>query len=586
MRTSDVHFAAVRGLLTARALGLSRDVAICDPGFLVGQLWPQPRADRGPVGFVPHVYSEAWSTIGPAVQAVGIEVISPSLPLGSFLQKLAACSRVYCESLHAAIFADALRIPWARVRLCSHFYEGSAVSDLKWQDAFSVFDVPTEPVNRWSLIPTKRSWTSVTKTLAPLRSVMEHRMAWALATKQDDLALFKLSDERRLRARTQRLLARIEDVRLPARVAVHMPAAEAAKVSEGCRVLVFPKSGQNPFLQQFAQSLEDGGARVEDFNFWRAFFGHYDVLHLHWPESHLRTTSLWRSVLKHARFAALCAWSRARGIRVVWMLHNLRPHDGDLPLSAWLFKTWFPRACSHIIGLTHGGLEEARRLYPSLRDKPATVAPHGHYRSYYAQPPPRAECRSTLQLQNAFTYLFIGNIRPYKNVPQLIAAFAKLPSPNVQLVIAGIPVLGTESREIETLAAGDKRIELRLQYIADEQIPLYLGAADVVVLPFQGVLNSGSTLLALSFNRRVLAARVGALPEVQSKVGSGWLQLYEGPLTTKLLENAQRSHVDHGDDDQPDLSAYEWDSIAQKILTFYASSAKDLGAEPATVETS
>jgi beta-1,4-mannosyltransferase len=574
--THDIHFSAVRGHLTAHHFGLPEDAAVCDPGFLVGRLWAPRERTAQRVGFVPHVYTESRSSIANAVATVGIEVISPSLPVDEFMRKLAACERVYCESLHAAIFADALRVPWARVRLSSHFYEGPRIADFKWRDAFSVLDVPVHAVTSLTLLPVKRSWRRLTAALRVVNALPESAMARVLAAHRHDAGAFRLSNENRLRERTERLLARIEDVRRPIR--------EARRRATGsvCRVLVYPRGGQNPFAEQFARSLESHGAHVDNFDFRRAFLGRYDVVHLHWPESHLRTPSRLRSLLKHARFALACAWWRARGTRIVWMLHNLQPHEGDFRFSAWLFRTWFIASVTHVIALTRSGLEEAGQRYPALRSKPAAIVPHGHYRDAYAAPPPRDVCRRQLNLRpDAFTYVFVGNVRPYKNVPQLIGAFRALDAPDTQLVVAGIPVFGANAEELQALAGSDERIALRLEYVADERLPLYLGAADVVVLPFRSVLNSGSTLLALSFDRRVLAARTGSLPELQAKVGASWLRLYDGDLTPERLQEMRDQPVaDYGE--RPDLSAFEWDAIARSVLTFYVSSA----AQPRTVVSS
>ena len=103
-----------------------------------------------------HVYTERWSKIVDVARDAGLSVISPTLSVREFLERLAGCSRVYCESLHAAIFADALRIPWTRVRISSHYYEGDGVSEFKWRDAFSITDVPTQSAIREVLIPIRR----------------------------------------------------------------------------------------------------------------------------------------------------------------------------------------------------------------------------------------------------------------------------------------------------------------------------------------------------------------------------------------------------------------------------------------------
>jgi beta-1,4-mannosyltransferase len=118
--------------------------------------------------------------------------------------------------------------------------------------------------------------------------------------------------------------------------------------------------------------------------------------------------------------------------------------------------------------------------------------------------------------------------------------------------------------------ADDPRIRLKLEFVSDRDVPLYMGAADVVVLPFDSILNSGSMLLALSFNRAVLAPRMGSLPEIQSRVGARWVTLYEGALSSRhLVQAMQQQTID--DDESTDLAAFDWDAITQQTLDLYAS---------------
>jgi glycosyltransferase involved in cell wall biosynthesis len=251
-------------------------------------------------------------------------------------------------------------------------------------------------------------------------------------------------------------------------------------------------------------------------------------------------------------------------------MHNLMPHERHPPLGEWLFPLWFPRLCTHVIALTKSGMASALTKYPALRNKSAAVIPHGHYRASYPDAPSRWSCRDRLGLDHRFTFLFLGNIRPYKNVPALIDAFRKLPHPHVQLVIAGQLGHTMHADEIHRRIAGDTRIRWSLEFVPDERVPLYVGAADVVVLPFQRIQNSGSVFLALSFNRAVLAPNLGSLPEMQAQVGTRWLTLYDGPLTTEHLSQAmQAAAIDDGE--VCDLSGYDWNEIGQRTLDFYLS---------------
>ncbi|MET0659178.1 MAG: polysaccharide pyruvyl transferase family protein, partial [Steroidobacteraceae bacterium] len=370
---NEVRFAAVRGYHSAAHLGLEPEVAACDPGFLVNRVWPQHTQTRTRIGFVPHVYSEQYSSIAAAAADAGLEVISPTLPIEAFLQRLVGCARIYSESLHGAIFADALRIPWARVCVCSIHYERSAVANFKWSDAFSVLGLSATHVGTPALLPLKRSWTTLRGGLRPVQAFAERRLVRSLLDRRDDERLFQLSDAARLDERIEMLASRVTQIGCPKQVerwpTVRRKTADSSldAATVELRVLAFPKRGENAYLESFAESLEGRGAVVDEFTFWRTLLKRYDVVHMHWPDTHLRTHSWWRAIGKHIRLGGTCLVLRLRGSRIVWMMHNIKPHEKDHWISRALFPWWFPRVCTNVMALTQKGLSAAHACYPLLR---------------------------------------------------------------------------------------------------------------------------------------------------------------------------------------------------------------------------
>jgi len=573
MSDPNIRIAAVRGFLSAARCGMPPELAACDPGFLVATVWPQYRSQGDRIGFVPHVYSERYSSISAAASDMGFDVISPTFPVEVFLEKLSHCSRVFTESLHGAIFADALRIPWARFRASSIYYERSDVVDFKWNDAFSVLGLDGASVNALGLVPLKRTWVRTRRILRPLQTRAENRLVRSLYRRRDDATLFQLSDPARLQELIAKLLSRVQALSDPTAVSSWPTVRERAKPhshAQTLRISCFPKRGENAYLHSYANSLERCGAIVDEFTFLRALLWRYDAVHMHWPDTHLRTHSWWRAIGKHLRLGLTCTLLRLRGTRIVWMIHNLKPHEQDHWISRTLFPLWFPRMCTNVMTLTHKGLELAHQAYPQLLRKPAAIVPHGHYRNVYPVVPTKAAARRELGLdEHAFTFVFFGNIRPYKNLPALIDAFRQLKEQNVQLAIAGQAVRGVRAADVRALSEGDSRIHLYLEFIPDRDVPLYLGAADKVVIPFSSVLNSGSVMLALSLNRSVLAPSLGALPELQAVVGSRWLELYHGELDADTLLHSMRESPVPDEQEQADLSAFDWETIGRNALDFY-----------------
>lgn len=357
--------------------------------------------------------------------------------------------------------------------------------------------------------------------------------------------------------------------------------SSAATVSPPLRVLMFPKFSDNPYLSLLTQRLEQRGVHVEDFTFARAFRERWDVIHIHWPDLHLKARTSWRGLAKQLRLAIAFSFARMRNSKIVWTIHNLTPHERHHSLPERVFPLWYPRSVTHVIAMTTSGLQAAYETYRSLRSKHAAVIPHGHYRHAYPSAIARQDALQHLRLPARFTFLFFGNIRPYKNVPRLIEAFRSLERDDVQLLIVGQPGGGMEVGQLMQLVAGDERIHLRLEFVSERDVPIYLGAANVVVLPFDNILNSGSALLALSFNRPVLAPRLGSLPEIQQRVGARWVELYDGALATHHLALALREAA-IGEDEVVDLAQFDWDVIGQQTLDFYGatnSADVDIGAQ-------
>jgi glycosyltransferase involved in cell wall biosynthesis len=128
---------------------------------------------------------------------------------------------------------------------------------------------------------------------------------------------------------------------------------------------------------------------------------------------------------------------------------------------------------------------------------------------------------------NERTILFFGNIAPYKGLEVLARAFQELAARNdeYRLVVAGKVRAGCEEYVAATRqmieAMGRSRVIQRYEYIPDEETEVYLKAADVLVLPYREIFQSGVLFLAYSFGLPVIVTDVGSLREdvVEGKTG-------------------------------------------------------------------
>lgn len=326
-----------------------------------------------------------------------------------------------------------------------------------------------------------------------------------------------------------------------------------------------------PYNSLLYTSLTDLGVQVREFRGMCVTRGRTDLLHIHWPESLIAAKNPVRAWLTAQEYRLCFRVARRRGIKIVWTIHDLAPHDLVYPGIELPFWQDFVRRADGVIALTHEGLKLARARYARLREVPAFVIPHGHFREVYPRTLSREQARRMLGVASSeFVITYFGQIRPYKNVPRLIRAFRDSDDAQTRLFVCGrISKRVNMEEEIRTAAAGDSRIQLVLRYIEANEIESYLTASDLIVLPYNDVLNSGSAFLGLSFDRPILVPDVGALPELRRAVGEEWVHTYHGEIDTRALQNAMTWVRERPRAHQAPLDEFNWERIGRNTLAAY-----------------
>ena len=141
----------VRGPLTARVLGLSPRAALTDPAILLAvhpAFTDVPQG--GGVVFVPHWKSVRYGQWREACALAGIEFVDPCDDAHSVIRRIAGARKVIAESMHAAIVADAFRVPWVPVLLSRE------VAPFKWADWAATLGLVYEPVPLGPSSPVER----------------------------------------------------------------------------------------------------------------------------------------------------------------------------------------------------------------------------------------------------------------------------------------------------------------------------------------------------------------------------------------------------------------------------------------------
>ena len=103
----------------------------------------------------------------------------------------------------------------------------------------------------------------------------------------------------------------------------------------------------------------------------------------------------------------------------------------------------------------------------------------------------------------------------------------------------------------------------------DSRLGLMLRAADLVVLPYRAIQNSGSAILALSADRPVVVPALGAMTELADQVGLDWVHTYDGEFSTDVLIESLHWLRHRTGGDSPDLSGLDWNHIGRLTVAAY-----------------
>jgi glycosyltransferase involved in cell wall biosynthesis len=312
------------------------------------------------------------------------------------------------------------------------------------------------------------------------------------------------------------------------------------------------------------------GVEIDEFSPLKLLKKRYELWHLHWPERFFNNKNLGTVLLKSTGLLGLIKLAKAKRIRIVWTVHNLKSHENFHPrLEAVFWRIFIPMVDGYI-NLSHTVHLFMQECFPMLKSKPGFVIPIGHFRDIYPNYLNQATAREILGIPSKDkVVLFIGFIRPYKNVLHLIIIFRKLNMTDLTLLIVGKPSSSELAREIVQASEGDPRIRLYLNFIPEDEIQLYLNATDLVVLPFQEIFNSASALLSLSFERPVLLPEKGSMGELKSLFGEDWVMTYNGELTSEILREGLNYFLNIPRPKRIPLESLDWTELAKETLKAY-----------------
>jgi D-inositol-3-phosphate glycosyltransferase len=204
---------------------------------------------------------------------------------------------------------------------------------------------------------------------------------------------------------------------------------------------------------------------------------------------------------------------------------------------------------------------------------PVVVIKHGNYLPFIE----KLAFQNKIN-KNKTSLLFFGQIKKVKGLDVLLKAI-KITIDlgyNVELVIAGKPwksdtdIYNNMIKELDI----KQKVFTHFRYIPDEEVKEYFAKADIVILPYRAIYQSGVLLLTLSYGKPVICSNLNAFKEIISDGNNGLtfqsenefdlakkiISLIENPsLVEKIRKNAH----------QTIKKEYNWKNIGKKTKLFY-----------------
>ncbi|MGF2036716.1 MAG: glycosyltransferase family 4 protein [Nostoc sp. CmiVER01] len=339
----------------------------------------------------------------------------------------------------------------------------------------------------------------------------------------------------------------------------------------------------NPYITQLSDNLEKVGIELvlPGISSSTTFFlplvilrEKADFIHLHWLDPFFAYQNQF-NILKLLVVVLQLVLLKLFGIKIIWTVHNLKNHESVNFIFDRIYSIIVAELSNAIITHCQVAKEETVKQF-SIRNKDKVfVVPHGNYIDFYENKIEKAAAREKLGLKDSnLVFLFLGSIRPYKGVFQLIDTFNQLHSEKIQLVIAGRVHL--DNQEItDTLRqkiANDQRIKFFPGFVPNDEIQLYMNACDAVIFPYRDILTSGAVLLAMSFGKACIAPRKGCIGEVLDDAGAFLYQIDDQNGLINAINSAVKKHDElflMGEHNLQLAKEYNWKYIAKMTADVY-----------------
>lgn len=270
----------------------------------------------------------------------------------------------------------------------------------------------------------------------------------------------------------------------------------------------------------------------------------------------------WSGAVLHS-YLRLARYAARIGARVILEWHEGQDTgEAEVPGARRYVQSLMPRLLSRVDAhVVHSDFDlHAIKAAFTLGDVPVRVIPHGPYDhligpevAQQARPAPH-DPQSAAGADGApFRLLYLGVVRPFKGVEDLVTAFSGLGRDQAirfRLCVVGETWEGwTAPAEAIARSPHADLIERVDRYVTDAEVAAFFSQADGVVLPYHRSSSSGPLHIAMSAGLPVVVTAVGGLAEAVERYPGAILVPPRDPVALRqgllrLLERRGQRYPD------------------------------------------
>ena len=209
--------------------------------------------------------------------------------------------------------------------------------------------------------------------------------------------------------------------------------------------------------------------------------------------------------------------------KIIWTVHNEFPHSNNFISLNRSIRKYMARIADKLQVHCESAVDIMIPVLNVRRDKFFTVN-HPEYPAKLITRDKAVELLNKNYFDGRISsedklFLMFGEIAEYKGIKEVVEIFNNLLDEKKKVIIAGVIKKGNEIyyKKTISLIKNENRVLVCTGRIPDADVPLFLNASDFAVFNYENVLTSGSVLLALNYNKKVIIPFKGCLRELSGQ---------------------------------------------------------------------